>query len=366
MAQGQSVDARHGVLLVGYGLAGRVFHAPLIVHEPALQLRSIVTSDPARVAQAIDDHPGVRVTATIDEALADAADIDLVVVASANRAHVSNARAAIAASKHVVVDKPLAGTAAQAQALAAQADAAGVQLHTFQNRRWDSDFLTLASVLSSGAIGTPHRVESRFERLRVEPKGGWRESSDPMDLGGVLLDFGAHLVDQALMLLGPVSAVDAYARSLRDPGAGDDDMMIVLTHVSGAVSLLVGSQVSAFSEPRFTALGTRGGLRIGPSDSQEERLRAGSSPSAADWGAEAFSAELVIIDADGQPEARSVPMIPGDWPRFYAQVGAAISAGSAGPVPITDVIANLRVLEAAARSSASRARIRLDPPASHA
>jgi len=354
-----------GVLLLGYGLAGRVFHAPLISSEPGLRVRAVVTANHERIAQAEADIPGVRVHPTTAEALADCADIDLVVVANANRAHVSDARTAIAAGKHTVVDKPLAGTADQARQLAQEAASAGVQLHTFQNRRWDSDFLTLQSVLASGQLGLPHRLESRFERLRVDPKGNWRESAAPEDLGGVLLDFGAHLVDQALTLLGPVTAVTAYARSLRDADGADDDMQIVLTHAEGAISLLFGSQVSAFGRPRFSLLGTRGGLRIEDSDSQEERLRAGQSPGGAGWGTESFTGELVIGLPDGRTSAARVPMTPGAWPAFYAQVHAAITSQAPGPVPIADVIENLRVLDAARESVRTSASVQLIPPARH-
>ncbi|HBJ72555.1 MAG TPA: oxidoreductase [Actinobacteria bacterium] len=354
-----------GVLLLGYGLAGRVFHAPLIKAAPGLQLLAVVTNNPERILQARQDLPDARIHADTASALAHSEDIDLVVVANANRAHVVDAGMAIAAGKHVVVDKPLAGSAAQAQQLGAQAQAAGVQLHTFQNRRWDSDFLTLQSVLASGQLGTAHRLESRFERLRVEPKGNWRESAAPQDLGGVLLDFGAHLVDQALALLGPVVCVDAYARSLRRPDGADDDMQLLLTHDSGALSLLFGSQISAFSGPRFSLLGTAGGFRIHDCDTQESRLREGQLPGSPDWGAEAFEGELSLGLPDGGSANSGVPVIAGRWTRFYEQVQAAIATAAPWPVPLADVIANLRVLDAARESVRTSARVLLDPPATH-
>lgn len=358
-------DMALGVLLLGYGLAGRVFHAPLITAEPGLQVRAIVTSNPERIAQAQTDFPGVRIHATAVEALHNSADIDLVVVANANRAHVSDARLAITAGKHVVVDKPLAGSADEGQQLADAARAAEVQLHTFQNRRWDSDFLTVQAVLASGELGTPHRLESRFERLRVEPNGNWRESADPEDLGGVLLDFGAHLVDQAIELLGPVIEVSAHARALRVPDGADDDMEILLTHTSGALSLLFGSQVSAFGHPRFSVLGTRGGLRIEESDTQESRLRAGQSPQTPDWGTESFTGELIVGLPAGESTHTRVELKTGNWKHFYGQVHAAITSAAPAPVPVADVIANLRVLDAARDSVRSSARVQLTPPATH-
>ncbi len=359
------MSQERGVLLLGYGLAGRVFHAPLIKAASGLQLRAVVTNSPERIAQARADNPGVRIHADTASALASSDDINLVVVANANRAHVADAHSAIAAGKHVVVDKPLAGTAAQGQLLAEAAARAGVQLHTFQNRRWDSDFLTVQSVLASGQLGTAHRLESRFERLRVEPKGNWRESAHPDELGGVLLDFGAHLVDQALALLGPVVAVDAYARALRQADGADDDMQLVLSHQSGAMSLLFGSQVSAFSGPRVTLLGTAGGVRIQQPDTQEDRLRAGDSPLSQGWGTESFSGTLVIGGLDGSSQSTAVPMEAGNWPHFYEQVSACIRSGATSPVPVAQVLANLRVLDAARQSALSSTRVMLDPPAGH-
>jgi scyllo-inositol 2-dehydrogenase (NADP+) len=359
------MSRRLGVLLLGYGLAGRVFHAPLIGACTGLELRAVVTADPERRAQALGDMPGVRIHPSSAAALQEADGIDLVVVANANEAHVPDALRAIGAGLHVVVDKPLAGSLEQAQEIAAAAQQAGVQVHTFQNRRWDADFLALREMAGTGMLGSLHRLESRFERLRVEPKGNWRESAAPEQLGGVLLDFGAHLVDQALELLGPVRCVDAYARSVRRPTQADDDMQIVLEHTSGAISLLVGSQVSAFPEPRFLLLGARGGLRVGAGDVQEDQLRAGQRPGSPDWGVQAQPAALAIGQLDGTMEHSTVALPPGDWPHFYAGVHAAITESAPPPVPIADVLANMRVLDAARASAAQGRRVELTPPAHH-
>lgn len=354
-----------GVLLLGYGLAGRVFHTPLIGACDGLELRSIVTRDDQRRAQAVGDVPAARIHATFEDALADGDDIDLVVVANANLAHAPDALRAIAAGRHVVVDKPLAGSLAAAREIATAAQRSGVQVHTFQNRRWDADFLALAEVARSGALGSLHRFESRFERLKVEPKGNWRESAAPEQLGGVLLDFGAHLVDQALELLGPVQAVNAYARSVRRPGDADDDMQILLEHTSGAISLLVGSQASAFPDPRFQLLGTRGGLRISAGDVQEDQLRAGQLPGSLGWGVQPVPGDLAIGRPDGGIDRSAVELPPGDWPHFYAAVHAAITQGTPPPVPIDDVLANMRVLDAARASAVQGSRVELTVPAHH-
>lgn len=353
------------VLLVGYGLAGKVFHAPLILATPGYAIRGVVTRDAERTQQALIDIPGVGIYASLEEALSRSPEIDVVVIANANRAHVRDAHQGIAAGKHVVVDKPLAGSALEAQELAQAALDAGVQLHPFQNRRWDSDFRTLKNVISDGQLGTIHRFESRFERLRVTPRGNWRESNDVQDLGGVLLDFGAHLVDQAIQLLGTVIGIDAYARSIRQPDSADDDMQIILTHESGAISLLTGSQVSAFPDPRFLLLGSRGAVRIAESDTQETHLRAGRAPIGSGWGQESFTAEMRIGNEDGTQTVSELPLVPGSWPHFYAAVRDAIIKAGEPPVAPNEVIANLRVLDAARLSVKSGQRVILSPPASH-
>src|SRR4051812_30985140 len=189
--------------LIGYGLAGSAFHAPLIATTAGGRRSFVVPPHPERARQARADHPGVEILALADEMWRRAAEIDLIVVASPNRTHVPLARAALEAGIAVVVDKPLAGTAAEGQALVELAAERGLLLSVFQNRRWDNDLLTLRSLMDKGELGDVLRFESRFERWRPELKGGWRESGDPADVGGLLYDLGSHLVDQALTLFGP-------------------------------------------------------------------------------------------------------------------------------------------------------------------
>ncbi|MGW3462044.1 Gfo/Idh/MocA family oxidoreductase, partial [Streptomyces olivaceoviridis] len=197
--------------LIGYGLAGSVFHAPLIAATEGLALDTVVTSQPERQQQARAEFPDVRIAATAEELFGRADDLDLIVVASPNKTHVPLATAALKAGLPVVVDKPVAGTAAEARELAALAEERGLLLSVFQNRRWDNDFLTVRRLLADGGLGDAWRFESRFERWRPQLKGGWRESGDPAEIGGLLYDLGSHVVDQALVLFGPVTEV--YAES---------------------------------------------------------------------------------------------------------------------------------------------------------
>jgi predicted dehydrogenase len=356
------------VLLFGYGLAGRVFHSPLISATPGLHISGIVTANEERRAQALANHPGVRLFSTAEEALAEVSEFDLAVIAGANVTHFPLAMASIANGWSVVVDKPLAPTAALAQEILDSAALAGVQVHPFQNRRWDSDFLTLQALVENEPIGTPHRFESRIERLRIAPRGSWRESADPADLGGVLLDFGAHLVDQAIELLGPITEVRAWARSVRYAGLAPDDMAITAFHESGAVSELIGSQAAAFGEPRYTLFATRGGVRIVGSDTQEAALRAGIRADSADWGIEAtdFTATVITPDESEELISREVSLKPGRWNEYYSAVRDSIRGTGIAPVPVSDIVSNMRVLDAAADSARTGETVRLKPAAAHA
>lgn len=274
--------------LVGYGLAGSVFHAPLIAATQGLALDTVVTSNPERQAQARAEYPDVRVAASADELWARADDLDLIVIASPNKTHVPLATAALEAGLPVVVDKPVAGTAAEARALAELAEKRGLLLSVFQNRRWDNDFLTLRKLIADGELGEVYRFESRFERWRPQLKGGWRESGDPAEIGGLLYDLGSHVVDQALVLFGPVTSVYAETDVRREGAQADDDTFLALTHVSGVRSHLYVSATTAQLGPRFRVLGSKAGYVKHGLDPQEAALREGARPGASDveWGTE--------------------------------------------------------------------------------
>lgn len=352
------------VLLVGYGLAGRVFHGPLIAATPGLAVTGVVTTDDERAAQARRDHPGATVFPDLESGLA--RGCDLVVVASANVTHVPFAERALRAGAHVVVDKPIAADAGEAEALAVLAEQHGRLVVPFHNRRWDSDFLTALRVSESGVLGMVHRFESRMDRMRVVPKPGWRGSADPVDLGGMLYDLGSHLVDQALILMGPAVSVSATVRSVRPLDPTDDDVVVLITHDGGGVSVLSASQVSAFGDQRMAVLGTNGGLRIRHGDTQEDVLRSGIIPGD-EWGAEpsAHAAILRTYDSDSLATEEAVPLERGRWPEFYRSLVDAIRDGAQAPVSIRDVVATMRVLDAARTAGAHSTTVILDPPAGH-
>ncbi|MFG2117625.1 Gfo/Idh/MocA family oxidoreductase [Streptomyces sp. NPDC048710] len=346
--------------LVGYGLAGSVFHAPLIAATEGLALDTVVTSYPERQQQAQAEFPGVRVVSTPDELFDRADELDLIVVASPNRTHVPLATTALEAGLPVVVDKPVAGTAAEARELAALSEERGLLLSVFQNRRWDSDFLTLRGLVEKGELGDVWRFESRFERWRPQPKGGWRESGDPAEIGGLLYDLGSHVVDQALVLFGPVTEV--YAETdIRRPGAEtDDDTFIALTHENGVRSHLYVSATTAQLGPRFRVLGSQAGFVKYGLDPQEAALREGLRPGPA-WGAEpeALWGRIGSGESPLTGGGRPVPTVPGDYPAYYAAVAAALTGAGANPVTALEAAAALDVLEAARRSARDKVTVTL-------
>ncbi|MFG2815161.1 Gfo/Idh/MocA family oxidoreductase [Streptomyces sp. NPDC048410] len=348
--------------LIGYGLAGSVFHAPLIAATDGLVLDTVVTSNPERQEQARAEFPDVRVAATPEELLARAGELDLVVIASPNKTHVPLATAAIKAGLPVVVDKPISGTAAEARELAALADEHGVLLSVFQNRRWDNDFLTLRKLVADGDLGDVWRFESRFERWRPQLKGGWRESGDPAEIGGLLYDLGSHVVDQALVLFGPVTEVYAEAVVRRDGAETDDDTFLALTHVSGVRSHLYVSVATAQLGPRFRVLGSRAGFVKYGLDPQEAALRDGDRPDAeAAWGVEEESlwGRLGAGESPVTGGGTAVETLPGDYPAYYAAVAAAVRGTDPNPVTALEAAETLDVLEAARRSARDKVTVTL-------
>ncbi len=248
--------------VIGYGLAGSVFHGPLIDSTPGLVVATVVTGNPERQAEAGSAHPRARVVADPEDVFERAAEHDFVVVATPNDVHAPLARRALDAGLPVVVDKPLAPAAAEARSLVEEAERRGVPLTVFLNRRWDSEQLTLRRLLDERKLGEVIRYESRLERWRpaLSSEEAWREASAPEAGGGLLLDLGSHLIDQALLLFGPVSRVYAELDSRRG-GAADDDAFLALDHASGARSHLWASVLAAAPGPRLRVLGDRGRLR---------------------------------------------------------------------------------------------------------
>lgn len=336
-------EARIRTAVVGFGISGKVFHAPLIAADPGYSLDVIVTADPQRAAEAARLYPGVRIVPTPEELFALAPDLDLVVLGTPPLTHFDLAATAIANRLHVVVDKPFVTTSAHGEELIARASDADVRLTVFQNRRWDADFLTLRNVLQDGALGEVRGFESRFEWWRPEGFGNWRDSASLAEGGGILHDLGAHLIDQAVQLFGAIA--DCYGETAnRGPylDGADTEAFVSLLHVSGVRSRLWMNGMAAQAGPRFHVLGSKAGYTKWGLDGQESALAAGLTPSDPAFGVEPAATWGVLgTDGDTQP----VPAETGAYPRFYAELARAIRGDGPLPVDPAESLEILRVIE---------------------
>jgi scyllo-inositol 2-dehydrogenase (NADP+) len=319
-----------GVGLVGYGLGGAEFHAPLISAEPRLRLEAVVTS---RAGQVERDHPGTRVMGSAEELLADPA-VELVVVAAPNAVHHELAAAALRAGRHVVVDKPFALTTADADDLIALADAGDRRLSVFHNRRWDGDFLTVRRCVEAGALGEIATLVSRYDRFRPTPKGSWKEEAVPGS--GLLWDLGPHLVDQALVLFGPPRTVWADLGVQRPEVEAVDYVHLVLGY-GRLRAVLHAGMLARDPGPRFEVHGDRGSLvTLGLDRKQVDAT---------------LTTEVAGLELRGRLEG-----MPDAHETFYAAMAAAISGDGPVPVDPADARAAVAVIEQA-QASAREGRV---------
>ncbi|WP_438026216.1 oxidoreductase [Sorangium sp. So ce233] len=337
--------------LIGYGLAGAVFHAPLIRSVPRLRLAAIATR---REGQVMTDHSGVAVHPTPEVLIAEPG-IDLVVIASPNETHFPLARAALEAGKHVVVDKPFTNTSGEADELIALAARKGRLLSVFQNRRWDADFLTVRHCIEQGLLGEVASYEAHFDRFRPAIKPGWREQESPGS--GILYDLGAHLIDQALVLFGLPRAVTADVLAQRPEARTVDYFHLTLDHGRRRV-IVRSSTLVREPGPRFAVHGDGGSFLKYGIDGQEEALKAGKRPGMPEWAREDPRWFGTLVTADG--ERRTIESLPGSYEAYYEGIAAAILDGAPPPVRAEESRDVIRIIEAAMRSSAERRTIPLD------
>lgn len=347
-------DAHVG--LIGFGLAGATFHAPLIAATPGLELAAIVTTDAERRRRAESEYPHARLLGSVDELWRMAKEIDLVVVASPNGTHFEHAIGAIDAGLSVVIDKPFAGTAAEGQRLVDAARERGVVIAPFHNRRWDGDFLTVRAIIDDSTLGTVTRFESRFERWRFIPKPRWMQPSGTAAREGMLYELHPHLIDQALVLFGPVTEVYAEIDRVRAGVQVDDEAFVALTHLSGVRSHLKATIVAAQTAPRYRLYGDRGAYVKFGVDPQEDMLKAGWRPADAGFGEDASEHWGTLGDGES---IRRVPTKPGSYKQFYVGMRDALRDGAPPPVDAADAVTGLAIIEAAYRSAAQRQVVRL-------
>jgi scyllo-inositol 2-dehydrogenase (NADP+) len=340
-------DIRVGV--IGFGLAGRVFHSAVIAETPGLELATIVQRSGDEAAKA---HPGVHISRSIEEMLSDKS-IQLVVVATPSYSHFENALECVSAGRNVMVDKPFTLTSDEAERLIEEARKRGVLVTAYQNRRWDGAFVTLKQVLASGVLGRVVSYESHFDRYREEPRlDVWRESGGPG--GGVLFDLGSHLIDQATTLFGNPESVWADVRIDRDCGVVDDAFDVMLKF-DGVTALLRSTLTASFPGPNLLVHGTRGSYVKWGLDPQEDALRAGAKFSDPGFGEEPESAwgELHVA---GQP-VKKIKTAAGDYRGIYANVRDAILGKAKLEVTPEQAWRTTRLIELARESSGEGRRM---------
>jgi scyllo-inositol 2-dehydrogenase (NADP+) len=338
--------------LVGFGMGGRVFHAPLISSVEGLQLAAVVERHTDQAAQR---YPGVTTYRTLEELLADAS-IHLVVVATPSGSHFEIARQALEAAKSVLVDKPMCATADQVAELIRLARAKGVHLVPFHSRRFDGDFLTVQKLLREEVMGRLVHFESRLDRWNPgATRRPWKE--DPQQGGGLLLDLGTHLVDQALVLFGNPLGVSAEVLRERG-GQGSDDSFTIRLRYENLWVTLGANVLSSPAGPRFHLRGTKGNFRKKGVDPQEAALNKITQIAAGTWGEEMPDHwGLLYVDVDGGMVSRPVATLAGDYRLLYAGVRDALLGKGAPPVAAEDAWRVAHVLELARASSDQRREI---------
>jgi scyllo-inositol 2-dehydrogenase (NADP+) len=336
--------------LIGYGLGGSVFHAPLIRAVPGLHLAAVVTSQHDRVEK---DMPGMRVIATTAELLGDGA-IDLVVVASPSTTHFEVARAALQAGKGVVIDKPFATTVREAQYLIDLAEGKGLFLSVYQNRRWDGDFLTVRRLIREGSLGEVVHYEAHFDRFRMDIRTGWRETGGRGS--GILYDLGAHLIDQVVDLFGMPQTVTADVFAQR-PGAVATDYFHLVLEYGKMRAILHGATVVKSPGPHFALHGDKGSFLKYGMDPQEDSLKAGRRPGDARWGVDDAENWGEFTPVNG--EKQRIETLTGGYENYYEAVAGALTGNGRNPVDPAGPRDVLAIIEAAMRSAAERRTVAL-------
>jgi predicted dehydrogenase len=329
------------VALIGYGYAGKTFHAPLINSVTGLHLSAVCSSNAEKVAA---DYPSVKVFASTDELFAQA-QIDVIVIATPNHTHFDLAKRALLADKHVVVDKPFTITEAQARELTALAEQKGLVLSVFHNRRWDADFLTVRALINSRKLGELTSFESRFDRYRPEVKLRWREQAG--EGSGLWYDLGPHLLDQALQLFGRPNAIQANF-ALQRANAQVIDYFDVFLRYPQLNIRLHASMLMAHESPRFVLTGSAGSYKKFGLDTQEDALKRGELPGCDKWGHDPRNGEVQMTQDNSSV---SIKNLVGDYRHFYSAFRDAVLLKTANPVLPNDAVLVMALIELAAESA---------------
>jgi predicted dehydrogenase len=341
--------------LVGFGMAGRVFHAPLISSVEGLELAAVVERTTNNAAQR---YPGITTYRSLDELLGDAS-IKLVVVATPNATHYDVALQALESAKNVVVDKPVAVSSAQIAELMQLAGGIGLQFIPFHNRRWDGDFLTIQKVLHEKSIGQLVHFQSTLDRWRPNPSTrAWKD--DP-EQGGTLLDLGTHIVDQALTLFGLPESLGAEVLRERESEGANDAFTLRLHYLTGVSVTISANSLSSLARPRFHLRATKGNYWKWGVDPQEEALNKITRIDSPEWGKESPDHwGALCVDIDGGMVTQPVESLQGDYRHFYTGVRDALLGQGNPPVKAIDAWRTARVIEWAQESSKAHRDVECD------
>ncbi|QKX15538.1 oxidoreductase [Microbulbifer sp. YPW1] len=336
--------------IIGYGFSATTFHLPFILNLPPFRFTAVSTSKGEQVQQ---QHPEVEVYADA-ETLLTRCDADLVIITAPNEAHFALAKLALQQGKHVVLEKPFVTRVEQGEELIALARQQQRVLSVYHNRRWDGDFLTVKKLIADNRLGAVRYFESHFDRFRPEVRKRWRESD--VEGGGILFDLGPHMLDQALQLFGPPTAITAQVKTLR-PQAEVDDFFHLTLHYPEHIAVLRSSPFCAAPNLRFEVQGAAGSFIKHGLDPQEDRLKSGELPLSAGWAQELPEQYGQLHAADG---VATIPTETGGYQHYYQQLASAILDGSEAPVSAEQALWNIRLIHLARQSAASGQTIQVD------
>ncbi|CAG8954552.1 hypothetical protein HYFRA_00004468 [Hymenoscyphus fraxineus] len=349
----------YNVGVIGYGMSAKVFHIPLVQATPQFKLHAIVQRTPKPDDDASKDHPGAKIYHSAEEMFADSS-LDIIAITTTPETHFSFTKAAIEAGKHVMVEKPFVPTSAEAQTLVELSAKTGKLICVYQNRRWDSDFLTVKKLLDDGTLGRCVEFNTHFDRYKAVRPDSWKGTLGMDQAGGVLYDLGTHLIDQSYVLFGMPASVTAFFANQRNDGQPEPDSITVLLHYANngpLVTVKAGVMSVETKQLRYWVRGAKGSFKKFHLDVQEDQLKAGQKPGDAGFGVESAesSGTLVVMDGEQPKERTHANIAPLTYGTLYSRFASAIEGGGFDAVPVkaTEARDVLKIIEAAKESASA-------------
>jgi scyllo-inositol 2-dehydrogenase (NADP+) len=340
--------------LIGYGLSGATFHAPLLSVLEQFEITKVVSSNLEKVHQDLKD---VVVVSSLEEVLEDAS-IDLAVITTPSGLHYEMAKQSLMAGKHVILEKPMVVETWEAEDLIRIADEKKLLLSVYHNRRWDNDYLTVKELINDGVLGEINTYQVHYDRFRPAVRDRWREKQGPG--AGTLYDLGSHLIDQALHLFGLPQFVLADVFAQRENAETDDYFHVILGYEKLRVILHSGSIVPT-NGPRFQVHGSKGSFIKYGLDGQEAALKEGKKPLDNSWGADQpqFYGQLVRFDGDKE-EHKTIQTLHGSYVSYYKEIAKSILEGKTAPVTANEGLSVIKIIDAAFKSSKEKKAVYID------